>query len=352
MTTEVETGDGLKGTTGRIVVVGAPDSGKSTWIAERARERGGAAGVISGDSGQATVGAPGLLAALAPWSGKRDPAAESPSAVYYLGTARPDARGPEVIAGIGGLVRAAEHHCETIFVDTDGFVRAPHGRDHKLALVQALAPCSVVLLGNHPSLAPLARLLARTDGITVHRIEAGTARPRGPAERRQHRQAMLAQWLAAHTPAEVVFGRDELLAPGCGIGRPPEPATLAAVEEGAGEAPLHIEWSGHHLHLLLDWTMDAVTRQAVEAATGCRIHLHDVRAWRGRVIGDIRADGLSSGMGRVAGWARDPPRVIVSGRFLTTPGRIWRLGALVDAVAASSSSGAAEHATDDGPDRA
>jgi len=70
------------------------------------------------------------------------------------------------------------------------------------------------------------------------------------------------------------------------------------------------------------------------------------------VIGDLRTDGLSSGIGRVAGGARDPARLIGSGRSLTTPGRIRRLGALVDAGDTSAGSGGAEHTARAGPDGA
>lgn len=320
--------DRFSSAAGRIVALGATDAGKSTWIRAVAARHSGRVAVVSGDPGQAIAGAPGLLAAIAPFDPGRPAAVQAPAAVYFVGYPRPSDRPAQTIEGLRRLVARVERDCDAVLVDTDGYVRGAGGRDHKRLLLGALAPCAAVFLGADAELAPLrAWAQGRIDVESWFTDAAVERRARSAGERRDSRRASSRDWLAADERRLVCLERALVLSAGTGLGRPLDRRTRAAMAEPLGLEPLHAELAGRTLELLVDHGVDPEGRQRVRAESGgYGLRVHDVRDWLGCRIGDFGPDGLSAGMGLVDGWQRDPPALAVRGRFLRAPGSVWQLG--------------------------
>jgi polynucleotide 5'-kinase involved in rRNA processing len=184
--------------------------------------------------------------------------------LHFLGTSRTSGRTAQLIQGVQRLVRTAEEACDTILIDTGGYVQGPGGRDYKCALLGALAPCTAVFLGEDPVLDPLRHwVAARADIESLDVARPAAARRRGRGERRRERAAMHEAWLAAGQHRIVPLHEGLVLGPGCGIGR----------------------------------SVDARTRAA-----------------------------LAASMCVVTGWRHGRPALDVTGRLLRTPGSVWTLG--------------------------
>lgn len=310
----------------RIVAIGPSDVGKSTWVRARARSATLRAAIVSGDVGQPLAGPPGAVALL----DRPDAPARAPAALRHVGATRPDAAATlELTGAIRTLVGAAERAADRVLVDTDGYVAAPGGRDAKRALLEALAPCTAVLFGRDPALAPLAAWAEARDDIAVERIapSPGTRR-RGRGERRRARRAAFARWLAADQRHALAMDQVLLLGPGSGLGPRLDAGARRRVADTLGFPALHGEWAGQRPALVLDRRIGADARaRLAEAFDGRAPRLREARGWLGRTIGDLRGDGLSAGVGLVVGWRLDPPALVVRGRFTAEPGTTWLLGA-------------------------
>lgn len=222
----------LENVTGRvrIMVVGRPDTGKSTLaflLASWLQDRGRTCAVVDCDIGQADIGPPGfvsygLINQSAPvanmradsmsWGGSR-PGTEriegsslarrsiSRTGSYLVGDVSPygrgDARLLAMVAGASACVEAAERDgAEAVVVDTTGLALFSEGIRLKCAKADAIRPDVVVLLspvsGGRNSAEEVLGHLLEAQGHNVLRVPASAeARKRSPEERREKR---IRQW--------------------------------------------------------------------------------------------------------------------------------------------------------------
>ena len=169
---------------GLLLIVGAPNSGKSTfahWLHGQLARDGRRVAFLDGDVGQSALGPPTTLTlALA-----------LPQLVHwFIGDVTPRGRMLPLVVGAGRLARRAlEAGTETIIVDTTGLVQALHGGVAlKHALVDQLQPETLLALQQEGELeailAPL-RWLPRPRVIELPVSQA--ARPRDTQARQAYR---------------------------------------------------------------------------------------------------------------------------------------------------------------------
>lgn len=211
----------------RIMVVGRPDTGKSTLaflLASWLRDRGRMCAVVDCDIGQADIGPPGfvsygLINQSNPvtdmhthgmsWGGfgSRTGAIEGSSPAisrmgsYLVGDVSPygrgDARLLAMVAGASACVEAAERDgAEAVVVDTTGLALFSEGIRLKCAKADAVRPDVIVLLspvteGRNPMEEVLGHLLEAQGHIVLRVPASAEARKRSPEERRENR---IRQW--------------------------------------------------------------------------------------------------------------------------------------------------------------
>ncbi|MBE3519643.1 MAG: hypothetical protein IMW97_04995 [Firmicutes bacterium] len=214
----------------RIMVVGRPDTGKSTLafaLASWLRDRGKICAVVDCDVGQADIGPPGFVSyglmsphvsgvemqpdgapcggcgaatpCVSGGSVERDSISRMGS--YLVGDVSPygrgDARLLAMVAGASACVEAAERDgAETVVVDTTGLALFSDGLRLKCAKADAIRPDVIVLLSsaNDSRNSPEGILgnLLEAQGHNVLKLAASTgARRRSPEERRENR---IRQW--------------------------------------------------------------------------------------------------------------------------------------------------------------
>jgi polynucleotide 5'-hydroxyl-kinase GRC3/NOL9 len=164
---------------GVLLVVGAPNTGKSTfahWLFERLAQSGQSVAFLDGDVGQSVLGPPTTLTLALP---SQPPApnlqhlhlrqsevqVQVSLTSWFIGDVSPRGRMLPLVVGAGRLARRAlEAGAATIVVDTTGLVDPAHGGVAlKHALVDQLQPAMLFALQQvselEPILAPLRKLI-------------------------------------------------------------------------------------------------------------------------------------------------------------------------------------------------
>jgi polynucleotide 5'-hydroxyl-kinase GRC3/NOL9 len=198
---------------GVILVVGAPDTGKSTFAHYLYRHlcaRHERVGFVDGDTGQATLGPPTTmtLALNAPGNAAFPPAGLRYRA--FVGDVTPKGHMLPTLVGAHRLVRKArEEGASAIVLDTTGLIDpAQGGGELKRAKVDLLQPAAVVGIQHRDELEYLLlplRLGRRTRVIDLPASKA--AQRRGPSTRQEHRAAQFRRYFADAHSLEVAWPR-------------------------------------------------------------------------------------------------------------------------------------------------
>ncbi len=218
---EVMTLDGV------LLVIGAPDSGKSTfacWLFERLTQTGRRVAFLDGDVGQSTIGLPTTLTlkdlkGLVHW---------------FVGDVSPRGRMLPLVVGSGRLARRAlASGAETIVVDTTGLIDPVSGGVAlKHALVDELQPTTLFALQRRDELAPILNPLRRLPRPRVVELPVSAAAQQRTVEARQaHRAAAFRRYFAGSGVLRLPLRGRAVF-----DGRTLAPHRLLALQDAAGFA--------------------------------------------------------------------------------------------------------------------
>ena len=146
---------------GAVLVLGAPDTGKSTlsrYLVYRAYAAGRLVGLVDLDLGQSHLGPPaalglGLFPPLIPGDDSL-----SPQELYFIGQTSPPGALMEVAVGCRLLAdQAVSHRVTRLVVNTSGFIQGPGALRLKKAQTELLQPGLILALQQERELEPLLR---------------------------------------------------------------------------------------------------------------------------------------------------------------------------------------------------
>lgn len=194
---------------GLLLVIGAPDVGKSTFA--RYLYRRLCAGMrdvayLDGDPGQSTLGPPSTMTLAL---GVRGDDAFPPKGrrwQSFVGAVSPRGHMLPVLVGAARLARAAqEAGAETIVYDTSGLVDPAQGGTHlKLAKIDLLRPAVAFAIQRDQELEPLLLSVRCSRRLRVVDLRPSAAAQRRDLSARQaHRAAQFARYFAAARPLTV-----------------------------------------------------------------------------------------------------------------------------------------------------
>jgi len=192
---------------GVLLVVGAPNTGKSTfahWLYGRLAGQGRPAAFLDGDVGQSLLGPPTTLTLGLPAESSEVSESFGTLFHWFVGDVSPRGRLLPLVVGAGRLARRAlDAGAETVVVDTTGLVdRAQGGVALKQALVDQLQPTTLFALQRARELEPLLDPLRRLSRLQVIDLPlSGAVRRRDVATRQAHRAQAFRRYFA---PAGVV----------------------------------------------------------------------------------------------------------------------------------------------------
>ena len=183
---------GVLETRGPVMIIGAPDSGKTTLAKFLVRElsgRGELVACIDGDMGQSTLGPPTTLA-VAKLDDPCDTMDElSPGQVYFVGSTSPRGRGLETVVGLKRLVEWSRIEEEPIaVVDTTGYVTGGEALELKYQKMDLINPRHIVAVQRERELEHILRTQEGRRCTLIHRLLPSPKVQRRSAEdRRQYR---------------------------------------------------------------------------------------------------------------------------------------------------------------------
>jgi polynucleotide 5'-hydroxyl-kinase GRC3/NOL9 len=199
---------------GTVLVVGAPDTGKSTFARYLYRRLCGChqrVGFIDGDMGQATLGPPTTISlALSESGGGDDFPPLGPRFCVFIGDVSPRGHMLPTVVGAHRLVQKAEEEGATAVVfDTTGLVDPScGGGELKRAKIDLLRPSTVVGIQRGDELEHLLVPLRRSRRTRVLDLQVSwAARRREVAERQNHRCVRFRRYFEEAQLLEVAWQR-------------------------------------------------------------------------------------------------------------------------------------------------
>jgi polynucleotide 5'-hydroxyl-kinase GRC3/NOL9 len=243
---------------GAVMVLGAPDTGKSTlcrYLVYRAYLKGQPAALVDLDLGQSHLGPPATLGLdLFP---PRRPGDEvlHPEALYFIGQTSPVGSVLEVAVGCRVLVDTARARgCTHVVVNTSGLVQGTGALILKRAQVELLQPALILALQRERELEPLLRGLGSGDPPSWPLIRLPVSSRvirRTPEDRRTYREARFRRYFQG--ARRLALPWRDLVWEGLpwGHGKPLESRALEQFRQSLGVAPLYGESRGHRVVLLL-----------------------------------------------------------------------------------------------------
>jgi polynucleotide 5'-hydroxyl-kinase GRC3/NOL9 len=182
----------IQETWGTVLVIGAPDSGKTTLTKFLLSELSGSAGSVAyvdGDMGQSTLGPPTTLGMALLDGPCEDVDKTPPRHVYFVGSTSPRRHELETLVGLKRLLEKCEGPAEGIaVVDTTGYVTGKDALELKYQKIDLLNPRHIAAVQRAGELEPILRTLEGRECTRIHRLSpSAEVRRRSPEERRRYR---------------------------------------------------------------------------------------------------------------------------------------------------------------------
>jgi polynucleotide 5'-hydroxyl-kinase GRC3/NOL9 len=196
---------------GTVLVIGPPDSGKSTfscWLAAELCLYHTRVGWIDADMGQSTLGLPSTMN-LVLLAGSAGPI-PAPSATFFIGDTSP--RGHMLPVLVGNFLlreRATASGATAAVVDTTGLVAKERGGGElKTWKIELLRPSWIVAFRKEAEMAHLLGPLARDSRFRLVVLPVPNAvRPRTQEQRANRRQEAFAQYFRETRSRKIRIGR-------------------------------------------------------------------------------------------------------------------------------------------------
>lgn len=177
---------------GVVLVIGAPDTGKSTlahFLVYKSIEEGFRTSYIDGDLGQSILGPPTTLGMTLPSEPPADMGELKWDQLYFIGATSPAGHLLPTAVGIKRLVeRAKKENAGIVVVDTTGLVAGEMGFELKFYKIELLNPRHIIAIQKEGELEHILKALRGREGMKVHRFSPSQrVRTRSPEVRRAYR---------------------------------------------------------------------------------------------------------------------------------------------------------------------
>lgn len=203
----------LRALRGVLMVIGAPDVGKSTfarYLYERLLVEGKKVAFLDGDPGQSTLGPPTSITLGFPRPGETFFPPHGEMRRRFVGSVTPSGHMLPMLVGVARLVQAAfEFGADVVVYDTSGLIDPNQGGTAlKLAKIDMLRPDAVFAIQNESELESLLiplRRSQRTHLVDVH--ASPEVHPRDSSDRQANRAAQFSRYFHSAQPVEVDWTR-------------------------------------------------------------------------------------------------------------------------------------------------
>ncbi|MGI4791717.1 MAG: Clp1/GlmU family protein [Janthinobacterium lividum] len=291
-----------------VLLLGASDTGKTTWVRDAARMLTGAgrsAAIVDCDLGQSEIGSPGTIgtALASPGTEIRSLRDLPLLAAYFIGATSPPRHLLDVCVGAVQMARVAKKKQPgLVLVDTDGFIGGSAAQQFKRRLCELLLPQVVIAFTRGSELDPLLTAFAKLDTPEVWRIPVGSEVQNKTAAARTTRRA--ARFLAALDQSEpLTFSLETVALQGTalGTGDPLPHHLIQFLSQSLGRPALHAERTGGSLYVVVNgerWDTSGLA--AIEDYFGTRsVTITAAQKFAGLLVGLVSSSGVLLGIGRI-----------------------------------------------------
>jgi polynucleotide 5'-hydroxyl-kinase GRC3/NOL9 len=248
---------------GTLMVIGAPDTGKSTFAQYLYRQlcaESCCVAYLDGDPGQSTLGPPATMSLAIGTSGDAAFPPQGRTWRSFVGAVTPRGHMLPVLVGAARLVQAAQAYgADTFIYDTSGLVSPTEGGlNLKLSKIDLLRPSVVFAIQREQELEPLLTPLRHRRVRVVDLRPSPSIQPRNTLTRQAYRAWQFARYFCAARPLTVDWERLAVVpSPGFVFHR------LAALEDADGfTLGLGIvqvaDWRKKQVELLTPKSLDGV----------------------------------------------------------------------------------------------
>ena len=192
--------DDLVRRAGVVMLVGAPNTGKTTFaraLLSAAVEHGRTAAYVDAEVDQSTTGPPTCVGLK--WLRERSDLADlaHADALQFVGSITPEGLVLQQVVATATLVQAARTRADLVVVDTAGVITGVIGQSIKYHKMEICRPDVVLGLQSGGELEPLVGMLRRffSADVEVAPVDARLA-PSSPEDRHRHRARLLAEAFA------------------------------------------------------------------------------------------------------------------------------------------------------------
>lgn len=242
----------------RVVVIGGPDTGKTTMLQTMLPVSLGTTAFVDLDPGQSHLGPPATLAWGYWREGYRSLDDVTPERIYFVGATSPLACPAAAVAGAAAIVSDALEHVDRVLVDTSGAVNGRFARQLKVQKIRQIRPDVVVGLERHDEVDHILSEIKQAGLARV--VVAKTPAPvtsKSPKERAAYRRRRFASYFASSRVVQVPLLSVEIVRFG---GREETPASLDDFVEGLLVGL--VDRVGRHLAMGVIQRVDRQTGQA------------------------------------------------------------------------------------------
>ncbi len=296
---------------GTCMVLGAPDTGKSTlsrYLVSRAYGAGRRVALVDLDVGQSHLGPPttlglGLYPPRLPGDGGLHP-----EACYFIGQTSPVGALLEVAVGCRVLVDlAAAQGVRRVVVNTSGLVQGPPAVRLKRAEVELLKPSLIFGLERGRELEPLLRHLACDQDLLRRLPVSSRVVRRSPEERRRYREERFRRYFEDARPLSLPWRPLVWEGLPLGRGRPLNSEILQELGLNLGARALYGESQGRLLVLLLEEAPAETLDAAFQEREGWeKMHWLSWPRLHYRLVGLLDAARRNLALGLILPYAWDP----------------------------------------------
>ena len=187
-----ELSDVLEEEKGIAILLGAPDTGKSTFaqfLISPLCERGLKVGLVDADIGQSFLGPPATIGLSVFKSHPDWKVILSPPEIFFVGSITPEGFFPTHLKGVKRMVdKASSYEPDVILVDTTGFVLGEAGKELKRRKIDLVSPRFILAFQQGDELEPILQEYHESPLYKVYRLPLSEqVRAKSVEERRMNR---------------------------------------------------------------------------------------------------------------------------------------------------------------------
>jgi polynucleotide 5'-hydroxyl-kinase GRC3/NOL9 len=201
---------------GTVFIIGAPDTGKSTFahfLVYQSMQQGLRTSFIDGDMGQSIVGPPTTLGMALLAKPPDDMEAVRFDRLYFIGATSPAGHLLATAVGVKRLVeKAKEGGASMVVVDTTGLVAGEMGFELKFYKIDVLCPQHIIAFQKTTEIEHILKGFKGRKDTTIHLLAPSKwVRSRSPEVRRAYREKRFREYFQCCVRRQVSLDTVELI---------------------------------------------------------------------------------------------------------------------------------------------